>query len=69
MYRDGGQWEEAFRAARTYGGREEAVAVALEWALSVGPEVGGKPLLRNGITDECIALACSKQLVRCTFLF
>ena len=63
MYRDAGQWEEAFRAARSHGTRQEAADLALQWAVSVGPDIGGKLLVRNGMADECLSLACDKELV------
>lgn len=63
MYREAGQWEEAFRTARTHAEAKEAYSLALEWALNVGPEVGGKLWQRNGIIEECISLACERELV------
>lgn len=63
MYHDAGQWEEAFRVARSKGTAKEAAVLALEWALSVGPEVGGKLLLRHGMAEECISLACDQEMV------
>lgn len=62
MYRDCGLWEDAFRVVRAKGSPKEAAALALEWALSVGPEVGGKLLLRQGMAEECIALACDQEM-------
>lgn len=63
MYRESGQWEEAFRVARAKGSAKESAALALEWALSVGPEVGGKLLSRHGMAEECISLACDQEMV------
>lgn len=63
MYRDSGQWEDAFRVVRAKGSAKEAAALALEWALSVGPEVGGKLLSRHGMAEECISLACDQEMV------
>ncbi len=64
MYRDCGLWEDAFRVSQAKGSANEAAALALEWALSVGPEVGGKLLLRYGMAEECIALACDQEMVQ-----
>ncbi len=63
MYREANQLEEAFRVARARAGISEAAALALDWAQSLGPEVGGKLLARNGVVDECINLACEKEMV------
>ena len=63
MYRESGQWEEALRVARAHASTEESCALALDWAIFVGPEVGGKLLLRNGIIDQCVDMACQKELV------
>lgn len=63
MYRDAGQWEDSFRVVRDKGSAKEAAALALEWALSVGPEVGGKILSRYGMAEECIALASDQEMV------
>lgn len=63
MYREAGQLEEAFRVARARAGGQEAAALALDWALSLGPDVGGKLLARNGMVEECINLACDKEMV------
>jgi hypothetical protein len=63
MYRDCGLWEDAFRVAQAKGSAKEAASLALEWAVSVGPEVGGKLLLRHGMAEECIALACDQEMV------
>ena len=63
MYRDCGLWEDAFRVAQAKGSANKAAVLALEWALSVGPEVGGKLLLRYGMAEECIALACDQEMV------
>lgn len=63
MYRDAGQLEEAFRVARTRASAKEAAALALDWAVSLGAETGGKLLARNGMIDECINLACDKEMV------
>ena len=40
-----------------------AADLALQWAVSVGPDIGGKLLVRNGMADECLSLACDKELV------
>ena len=63
MYRDAGQWEEALRVCKAKGSSREAAELALEWAQSVGPEVGGKLIQRQGIAEECINLACQKEQV------
>ena len=64
MYRDAGQLQEAFRVARSRASAKEAAALALDWALSLGSETGGKLLARNGMVDECINLACDREMVR-----
>ena len=64
MYREAGQWEEALRIVRAHGNDEESYSLALDWAIFVGPEVGGKLLLRHGVVHDCIELACRKELVR-----
>lgn len=63
MYREAGQWEDAFRVSRAKGSAKEAATLALDWALSVGPEVGGKLLSRHGMAEECISLACDQEMV------
>lgn len=63
MYYEAGQWEEAFRIVRLKGTPREAAVLALEWAMSLGPELGSKLLVRNGMLDDCITLACEKELV------
>lgn len=68
MYRDAGQWEEALRVVKAKGSTREAAELALEWAHSVGAEVGGKLIQRQGMADDCIALACQKEQVKSTFL-
>ncbi len=68
MYREAGQWEDAFRVARAKGSAKEAATLALDWALSVGPEVGGKLLSRHGMAEECISLACDQEMVFHLFL-
>ena len=64
MYREAGQWEEALRIVRAHGSDEESCSLALDWAIFVGPEVGGKLLLRHGIVADCIELACRKESVK-----
>ena len=68
MYRETGQWEDAVRVARSHGTRVEACALALEWALNVGPEIGGKLLVRNAMADECLSLACDREMVTKQFI-
>ena len=63
MYREAGQWEEALRIVRAHGTNEESCSLALDWAVFVGPEVGGKLLLRHGIAHDCIEMACRKEMV------
>ena len=63
MYYEAEQWEEAFRIVRIKGTLREAAVLALEWAVALGPEVGCKLLVRNGMLDDCITLACEKELV------
>lgn len=67
MYYEAGQWEEAFRIVRLKGTPREAAVLALEWAMTLGPEVGSKLLIRNGMLDDCITLACEKELVLLRF--
>lgn len=68
MYRDAGQWEDSFRVVRDKGSAKEAAALALEWAVNVGPEVGGKILSRYGMAEECIALASDQEMVQITII-
>eukprot|EP00899_Mesostigma_viride_P028336 jgi/Mesvir1/8688/Mv02626-RA.1 len=57
MYREVGNWEEAIRIAKAYGGPTASKQLACAWAAAVGGEEGARLLTRNGLVEQAIEYA------------
>ncbi|KHJ47184.1 WD domain, G-beta repeat protein [Trichuris suis] len=58
MYRAVGQWEDAYRIAKEYGGSEAAVQLAFLWASTVRGEAAVMLLQKLDCADKVISFAC-----------
>ncbi|CDW59064.1 hypothetical protein TTRE_0000739401 [Trichuris trichiura] len=58
MYRAVGQWEDAYRIAKQYGGSEAAVQLAFLWASAVRGEAAVMLLQKLDCVDKVVSFAC-----------